>query len=160
MLYPKSLKPVTCHLKPETSTTFLVSCGKGTYIRSLACDIAGALGTFGHITMLKRTKVGNFAIENAILLEDIEKTIYKDADSVVLLPVDTVLDDIQVLEFTTGDAARIRYGQKIGSQNITLQNQVHGEQPKGVFIAKSEGRLVAICESGEGVIKPIRVFNL
>lgn len=147
--------PVTRHPSPETSTTFRVSCGKGTYIRSLARDIAESLGTLAHVTKLVRTKVGKFSINDAILLEDIEKTVYKDALSGVLLPVDTVLDDIQVLEFTPELAIRIRQGQKILIENLALDVPVNS-----VFIAKCNGVLIAICESGMGLVKPIRVFNL
>lgn len=146
----------TSHLSPATHTTFRVSCGKGTYIRSLARDIAHGLGTLGYVTSLVRTKVGKFSIKDAISLEDIEKTVYKDAVSGVLLPVDTVLDDIQVLEFTPEDAIRIRHGQKILLEKITDFDASFC----GVFIAKSDGVLVAICESAVGLIKPIRVFNL
>lgn len=147
------LSPTYPHL---SFSTFLVSCGKGTYIRSLARDIAGMLGTLAHVTVLVRTKVGNFSIEDAISLEDIEKTVYKDALSGVLLPVDTVLDDIQVLEFTPEYASRIRHGQKVLLENLSNLDTSFS----GVFIAKCNGVLVAICESGMGLIKPIRVFNL
>lgn len=148
--------PVTCHLSPETYTSFRVSCGKGTYVRSLACDIAAAVGTFGHVTKLVRTKVGNFSIEDAILLEDVGKTVYKDADSGFLLPVDSVLDDIQVLEFTPEEATRIRYGQRIALESLPKEHSV----VQGVFIARCNGKLVAICNSGEGIIQPLRIFNL
>lgn len=152
--------PETCHLPPTTCTTFLVSCGKGTYIRSLAQDIAHALGTCGHVTRLVRTKVGEFSINNAILLEDIGKTVYKDDLSGVLLPVDTVLDDIQVLEFTPEEATRMKHGQKLGLQNLELGTADLPLSFSGYFIAKSDGNLVAICECEGGVIKPSRVFNL
>jgi len=139
------------------TATFRVSCGKGTYIRSLARDIAAALNTLAHVTVLTRTKVGKFSINDAILLENIDKTIYKDTLSGVLLPVDTVLDDIQVLEFTPEEAVRLRYGQKILIQNLS---QYSGIPLSDVFIAKCGGVPVAICESGDGIIKPLRVFNL
>jgi tRNA pseudouridine55 synthase len=141
---------------PDGTSTFHVACGKGTYIRSLARDIAAALGTLAHVTALTRTKVGNFSIKDAILLEDIEKTVYKDSLSGVLLPVDTVLDDIQVLEFTPLEAGRIRNGQRIFMQNLPNYTINIG----GVFIAKCDGILVAICEFGDGIIKPLRIFNL
>lgn len=151
----KQLLRPTINDQLQTST-FTVSCGKGTYVRSLATDIAVALGTVAHVTSLVRTKVGNFAIENAILLEDIEKTVYKDGHSGVLLPVDTVLDDIQVLEFTPEEAARIRHGQKVLAAGVSI-----GDAPlQDIFVIKCNGTLVAVCEFGEGLIKPLRVFNL
>jgi tRNA pseudouridine55 synthase len=147
--------PDTSNQQPEIHTTFRVLCGKGTYIRSLARDIAGALGTLAHVTVLTRTKVGNFSIKDAILLEDIGKTVYKNADSGALSPVDIVLDDIQVLDFTTEQAVRISQGQKIPTQESPNYNFLDGD----IFIAKCEGKLIAICKDGDGLIKPIRVFN-
>ncbi len=76
------------------------------------------------------------------------------------MPVDTVLDDIQVLEFTPEEATKLRHGQKILAQNLTCYASNQTTPPANVFIAKCNGILVAICESGEGVIKPLRVFNL
>lgn len=149
------LLPPTINDQLQTST-FNVSCGKGTYIRSLAEDMAIALGTCGHVTKLVRTKVGKFTIEDAILLEDIEKTVYKNADSGGVLPVDSVLDDIQVQEITPEYAARVRCGQKILASAFFPK----GEALQGVFMAKCNGVLVAVCELENGLIKPLRVFNL
>jgi tRNA pseudouridine55 synthase len=49
-----------------------VDCGRGTYIRSLARDIAESLGTKGYLSALKRTAVGEFRIENAATMEDVQ----------------------------------------------------------------------------------------
>ena len=54
-------------LLPLPSITLSATVSKGTYIRSLARDIALALGTVGHVTMLRRTKAGPFALEQAII---------------------------------------------------------------------------------------------
>ncbi len=148
--------------KCDDFSTFRVSCGKGTYIRSLAIDIAAALNTLAHVTKLMRTRVGNFSIKDAIFLEDLEKTVYKDALSGILLPVDTVLDDIQVLEFTPEYATKLRQGQKILLQDFMLDKVIFSNNfvTKDIFVVKCDGSLVAVCKSGEGLIKPIRVFNL
>lgn len=55
----------------DTSICFRVTCSKGTYIRSLGHDIASKLGTVGHLTKLKRTRVGNFKIEDSKKLEEV-----------------------------------------------------------------------------------------
>lgn len=54
---------------------FEVSCGKGTYIRSLCEDIAKKMNTLGYMLTLKRIQVGNFNIENSITIEELEKNI-------------------------------------------------------------------------------------
>lgn len=145
----------------SSCVTFVTTCGKGTYIRSLAEDIARSLGTVGHVTRLIRTKVGNFLINDAILLENIGKRVYNDTPSEGILPVDIVLDDIQVLEVTPEEAAMIRHGKKLvinntGFASAILNNQAEG----GVFAAKCNRLLVAVCECGDGLLRPIRVFNL
>ncbi len=134
--------------------SFRVSCGKGTYIRSLAHDIALKLNTLAHVTELIRNKVGDFIINNAILLEDIEKTVYKgDQTGGMLLPVDIVLDDIQVLEFTNQEATLLRYGQVVAVSDKLIQDN-------SILSIKANGMLVAIVQYASGFVKPLRVFNL
>lgn len=54
---------------------FRVACSKGTYIRSLAHDFGKALKNGAHLSALKRTKIGDFSVENAITIEDFEKNL-------------------------------------------------------------------------------------
>ena len=60
-------------LDNKSKSKFRISCGKGFYIRSFARDFAEILGTKGHISTLKRTKVGKFTLKNANLLDDLLK---------------------------------------------------------------------------------------
>ncbi|MDB2415169.1 tRNA pseudouridine(55) synthase TruB [Rickettsiales bacterium] len=136
----------------EESATFYIECGKGTYIRSIARDFAQSLGTQGHVTMLRRTKVGKFCEENTILLENIEKTMYKPESPGFILPVEAVLDDIPVLTFTPEEAMRISNGMSV------MVNQ--NFDSKKTVIARTEEKLIALCETSGGNIKPVRVFNL
>ena len=53
--------------------TVKVKCSKGTYIRSLAYDIGKALGSGAHLTGLRRTGIGEFSVDDAILLSEFEK---------------------------------------------------------------------------------------
>ena len=59
----------TLRLHPRMSVTLSATVSKGTYIRSLARDIAQALDTVGHVTMLRRTRAGPFTLEQAISLD-------------------------------------------------------------------------------------------
>lgn len=136
----------------KDGATFSVNCGKGTYVRSLARDIAEKLGTKGHVTALKRTKVGSFSIKDAILLENLEKTVYKPASSDFILPVNIVLDDIPVLLFTAEDAIALKQGKKVEFSTAY--------DTGNIVSVESEGCLVAIAEICDGYIKPVRVFNL
>jgi tRNA pseudouridine55 synthase len=134
-------------------STFRVRCGKGTYVRSLARDIAEKLGTKGHVTELIRTKVGKFCINNAILLENFENTVYKPESFGLLLPVEQVLDDIPVLTFNPTDAKAIRQGKQVA----VLGSGFNDGQ---IAAIKAENALLAIGEFCDGFIKPVRVFNI
>jgi len=76
------------------AATFEVACGKGTYIRSLARDLAASLGTCGHVTMLRRTRVGPFTLKQSFTLDALEKLCHMGRVSDALRPVETPLDDI------------------------------------------------------------------
>jgi len=133
--------------------TFRTTCSKGTYIRSLARDLAEHLGTKGHVTMLKRTKVGNFCIKSAILLDMFDNKVYKDGSDELLLPVEQVLDDIPVLDFTEEEATSIRQGKTVTFEQEALMIDE-------IIVIKSDGKLIALGKVGNGYVKPSRVFNL
>lgn len=135
------------------SCTFRTTCSKGTYIRSLARDLAEKLGTKGHVTMLKRTKVGNFCINNAILLDMFDNKVYKDGSEGLLLPVEKVLDDIPVLSFTPEEARLLKQGRIVEFDN-------NGFNIGDIVLVKSDDKLLALGEIGNGFIKPSRVFNI
>lgn len=141
----------------EGHATFRVVCSKGTYVRSLARDIAVALGTVGHVVALKRTQVGSFLLSHAISLDFLEEMLHKAPDSGdclpddVLLPVSVALDDISALTVDMAGATRLRQGLPLSG----------GDAAEGSVIAVyAGGVLVALCECAGGLIKPRRVFNL
>jgi len=141
--------------------TLEVDCGKGTYVRAIARDLAIALGACGHVSELRRTRVGPFTEGRAIGLELLEDFIHKGAGSEVLLPVETALDDIPGLAVTAEDAFRLSQGRGI----VLIPRQVEtltarcGGAPKSV-LARSGEKAVAICEMRSGELRPVRVFNL
>ncbi|MFO1189766.1 MAG: tRNA pseudouridine(55) synthase TruB [Alphaproteobacteria bacterium] len=90
---------------------FEVECGKGTYMRSLARDIALALGTVGHVAALRRLRVGRFGEEQAISLEQEDHMGHSPALVAHLLPIETALDDIPALALTETEARKLRSGQ-------------------------------------------------
>ena len=61
------------NIESEDVATFEVTCGKGTYVRSLARDLAEKLGTVGYVSALRRLRVGRFSESNAILLDELAK---------------------------------------------------------------------------------------
>ncbi len=136
------------------AATFSVVCGKGTYIRSIARDLAAALGTCGHVTMLRRTRVGPFNLDDAFSLDALEQLCHRDGVLEGLRPVETALDDIPVLAITENDATDLKHGRAI-VPNLSA------ELLKSEWIlAMCEGKAIALCETVDGQLRPKRVFNL
>ncbi|MPT47079.1 MAG: tRNA pseudouridine(55) synthase TruB [Sphingobium sp.] len=132
------------------SATFSATVSKGTYIRSLARDIALALGTVGHVTMLRRTKAGPFTLDDAISLDKLQETATGGKIGQCVLPLTTGLDDIPALAVTSADALALRQG-KIVQGSPRLQ---------GLMLAMDGDVPVALVEGLDLEIKVVRGFNL
>ncbi|MCA6255161.1 MAG: tRNA pseudouridine(55) synthase TruB, partial [Phenylobacterium sp.] len=87
-----------------------IDCGKGVYVRALVRDLAERLGACGHVSALRRTRVGPFTEDRAITLENLEDLGHKAGLLEALLPVETALDDIPELAVTAEDAFRLKQG--------------------------------------------------
>ena len=135
--------------------------GKGVYVRSLARDLAVMLGAEGHVSALRRERVGPFTAENAVTLEMLEDLAYRGAALEGLLPVATALDDIPDLAVTGSDAFSLRQGRPIvllPRQVETLKDRLKsGSRTVSAF---EDGTLVALCQMRAGRLEPDRVFNL
>jgi tRNA pseudouridine55 synthase len=140
-------------------TEFTVDCGKGTYIRALARDLAKTLGTCGHIAELRRTRCGPFNEEMAISLDNLEALGHKAADSKVLHPVATVLDDIPALALTEEEARRMSHGQSVSLFAVARRSSIDELTPGAVVQAVYGERLVAVATIADGLVKPMRVLN-
>jgi len=131
----------------------VVTCGKGTYIRSLGRDLALALGTVGHLSALRRTAAGPFREEAAISLPKLEALGHIPALFGALVPVVTALDDIPALALTEAQADRLRHGQP-----VLLTRDA---PPSGALLRAELGeKLVALVRSDGASLQPVRVFNL
>jgi tRNA pseudouridine55 synthase len=89
-----------------------VSCSKGTYIRTLAADIGDALGCGAHLAALRRTRVGTLNVADALSLEHIEAFSPEQRDS-LLMPADSLLADVPLIELNEQEVASITLGQAI-----------------------------------------------
>jgi tRNA pseudouridine55 synthase len=141
--------------------TLEIECGKGTYVRAIARDLAQMLGACGHVSALRRTRVGRFTEASAVTLELLEDLGHKARQSEALLPVETALDDIPVLAVTTEDAFRLKQGRSI----VLVPRQVEtvkAELKPGsrTVSAMAGGRMIALCEMRAGRLEPSRVFHL
>jgi tRNA pseudouridine55 synthase len=132
----------------EATLSAIVS--KGTYIRSLARDIALALGTVGHVTMLRRTKAGPFTLEQAISLDFLNDAAKARQLTRTVLPLEAGLDDIPALPVTPEQAQLLRHGQPLfGIPALP-----------GTHLATSGTTPVALVEVSDDGCKVVRGFNL
>ncbi len=143
------------------TVTIEVTVGKGFYIRSLMRDLCAVLGVEGHVSVLRRTRVGPFTEARAIGLENLLELSHKAGALEGLLPVETALDDIPALALTTEDAFRLSQGRAV----VLLPRQVEALETlltggSRTVLARQEQTLVAICEMRAGQLNPVRVFNL
>jgi tRNA pseudouridine55 synthase len=144
---------------------FEILCGKGTYVRSWVRDMALALGTLGHVSALRRTRVGGFSAEDAITLDKLRGFVHIPAAFEHLRPISTALDGIPALAVTDPDALRLRNGNPIVIRATQFAQLAEGTGPDEdlqgltVFLSTREGEPVALAELAEGELRPFRVFN-
>ena len=134
----------------ETSTTFETRCGKGTYVRAIARDLGRALGCYGHVTALRRTRVGPFVESDAVPLASLEAA---DVATAALRHVEAGLGELTRILVDRTDASRLRRG-----QSMLLRGS--DAPPKGQAYAVCSGVVVAIGGIENGQLVPARVFNL
>ena len=139
---------------------FLVTCGKGTYMRSLARDLALELGTVGHVSALRRTRTGPFLEETAIPLEKLEDLGHSAALAEALLPIETVLDDIPALALTEAEARCLQHGWPVSVLPVATRSPLTNIAQGDVVCAMVGGRLVALARVVGGEVRPFRVMNL
>ncbi|WP_176591435.1 tRNA pseudouridine(55) synthase TruB [Sphingobium sp. EM0848] len=131
------------------SVTLTAHVSKGTYIRSLARDIALALGTVGHVTMLRRVKAGPFTLESAISLDKLDEAARGGGFGGLMLPLTAGLDDIPALAVSPDDALALRQGKVlVGKPHTGLMLAMEGDTP------------VALVEASGPEIRVVRGFNL
>lgn len=120
----------------------IVDCSSGTYIRAIARDLGEALGVGGHLTSLRRSRIGSFDVRNAMQLEGFEGPLP------ILQSVEAVKSVLPTLEITSEETLAIRQGKRIAH---------HLDE---VTALTSQGVLVAVAESaGKQSVKSLVVFN-
>ncbi len=134
----------------EGEVTLTAHVSKGTYIRSLARDIALALGTVGHVVMLRRVKAGPFGLEPAITLDKLAELGQQRALEGILLPLRAGLDDIPAFPLTPDQAGALRQGRVLAG--IAADD--------GAAFAMLDDVPVALVEVIAGEVRVVRGFNL
>jgi tRNA pseudouridine55 synthase len=131
------------------AATFTANVSKGTYIRSLARDIARAAGSLGHVTMLRRLRAGPFALRQAISLDNLNAAGKGASFENILLPLEAGLDDIPALNLGPEQARAVRQGR-------VLTGLPHDD---GLYWAKSGAVPVALVQLSGGSLTVERGFN-
>jgi tRNA pseudouridine55 synthase len=132
------------------SITLTAHVSKGTYIRSLARDIALALGTVGHVTYLRRTKAGPFDLAHAISLDKLAELGKARTLEDKLLPLRAGLDDIPALPLSPDQAGLLRQGRML----------IGIAADDGQYFAISDDVPVALVEVQGREVRVVRGFNL
>jgi tRNA pseudouridine55 synthase len=146
---------------------FELECSKGSYVRAWVRDLARALGTLGHVSELRRLKVGAFGIDTAISLESLEALGHSRAALEHLRPIATALDGIPALAVSGPDSVRLRSGNPVLIRAPHFARLTQGRAPQAgadlqgltVFLSTGGGEPVALAEVAEGELRPFRVFN-
>ncbi|MEM8949427.1 MAG: tRNA pseudouridine(55) synthase TruB [Pseudomonadota bacterium] len=159
----------------DDHVVFDLTCGKGTYVRAIARDLGRQLGCLGHVTALRRTKVGAFEAEHAVSPETLERLIQDDAFPQVLRPLKDALSGLPSLALTEPQAQRLRAGQSIrvaphmvkgpgvvSGPSLIARQDVQGDdgEEDTTIRAMASGDVVALARLSGEELSPLRVFNM
>ena len=142
----------------ESEYTLTVDCSKGTYIRTLCADIGARLGCGAVMSSLRRERSGNFAIENAYTLDDIEK-MSEDKREALLMPTESLFEELDIVKLPGFYERLCRNGAEIYQKKLGVRYdngtklRIYG---KNGFFALGE---VMEFEDGSA-IKPIKLFEI
>ncbi|HLY95938.1 MAG: tRNA pseudouridine(55) synthase TruB [Sideroxydans sp.] len=128
---------------------FSVLCSKGTYVRTLAEDISEVLGCGGHLIALRRTGIGEFSLDQAYTLAQLEAMDEMQRDA-CLMPLDSLVQDLPRLELDETQANRMAQGQKLGLTD---------DFPPGKRRLYSSGRFIGVGELEAGRLVPGRLLS-
>jgi tRNA pseudouridine55 synthase len=128
---------------PYPEATFVVECGSGTYVRSLAADLGAALGGCAHLATLRRDRVGSFTLAEARPLDEIEA-----APDDAVLPLTVAMRDLERIDVDAEQARAVTHGVSFAAGAIA----VHGAGPYAVV--GPDGALLAVYDTRGAALKP------
>jgi tRNA pseudouridine55 synthase len=158
-----SARPVDIHkldlieIPDPDHAVFEAECGKGTYVRAIARDLGRKLGCFGHVSALRRVRVGPFSEENSVVLQSLAAL--RDAEgedglSASLLPVEAGLTSLPALSVSSADAQKLALGQAV------IMRGRDAPIMEGMVSVSTQGALIALGQIEQGSLKPKRLFHL
>jgi tRNA pseudouridine55 synthase len=128
-----------------------VICSAGTYVRVLAESVGESLCTGAHLAALRRTRAGEFRIESAVVLEELEKRVEAGAFKEFLVPLEAALPHMPSLHLTGDETRRVRHGAA-----VALEVQSAWEDGAHVRMLDDGGGLLAVgvYDAGRGLLQP------
>ena len=154
------LKSISYLLSDNNTSNFLIECGKGFYVRSLARDIAHKLETYGHVVELKRTKVGNFTDKTSILLDDLIKIRQSEFEFNCIHSSISMLDDILAYEVEEEkDLNDLSLGKSIFVKNNKLIKQPLNSDKKELVFLSNKGNIVSFGKLSGDLFQPNKVLT-
>jgi tRNA pseudouridine55 synthase len=145
--------------RPDADTAvFEVESGKGVYMRSLARDIAKAVGSLGHIIVLRRLSVGPFKESHAVSLDKLLESADTPPSLDLLLPLATALDDIPALAASEQEATRLMHGQALSLVDFMGRVPEAADPMGGLVRVMAGDRFVGLCRLEEGMLVPERLM--
>lgn len=137
---------------PVTDVDVVVGCSSGTYVRALARDLGAALGTGGHLTALRRTRVGPFTLDDARTLDAL-------GDAFAMLDLATVgRRCFPVRDLDDAETTDVRHGRGVAS-GVVEGGVAEGGAAEPVAAIAPDGRLVALLAERDGRARPVLVLD-
>lgn len=137
---------------PAIDLDVRVECSSGTYIRALARDLGAALGVGGHLTALRRTRVGGYHLADTQRFADLEAQVDADGTLATLALADAARATFPVRELTEAEAAALSFGQWLDASDTSVTTAAI--TPAGELAALVEN----VTRSGNIQAKPVVVF--
>jgi tRNA pseudouridine55 synthase len=142
----EAIKPTGELLKDNLDGTFdfkvRVACSSGTYVRTLAEDFGKRLRVGAHLAELRRTRVGDFQIQEAQTLEQVKVSVAEEALGKIVLPTDAALTRFPVLDLSADDVRRVQNGIAVAVSEAKIK-WIDGER---VRMRDQQGKLIAVAE--------------
>lgn len=139
---------------------FVVGCSKGTYIRTLCADIGEQLGCGAAMAQLKRTRVGNFRIEDAITLSQVEELMQQGTYQKYVTAPDSVFMEYGAAVVKRASEGALSNGNKLYLHQLDFDSTVSLKDAEmlRVYNGNQEFKAVYVFVEKEGVLKPFKMF--
>jgi tRNA pseudouridine55 synthase len=132
----------------ENELDIVVRCSKGTYVRTLGEDIGLSLGCGGHLIALRRTSIGQFELQSAYTVSQLESMDAQQRDAAIL-PLDCMLQELPSLELDSTEVHRMAQGQRLG-KSLGL--------PDGKIRLYSAGKFIGVADLQGTRLAPSRLL--